>query len=86
MERFEKVKFKHYCKNESSKVIAVGNAKDFIAAYDTIDEAAEAVSKINIGESKWGVISILSPGESKEIELERVLYPEEDSWEFESGN
>ncbi|WP_059049076.1 hypothetical protein [Paenibacillus senegalimassiliensis] len=74
---YGKLKFSHTCTNESEKYILVGSGKDYISEHDTPEEAAEALGKISIGESKWGHVRVLYPGETYTFEFSKRLYPDE---------
>lgn len=63
----EKLSFNHTVSNKSNYFVLVGNCKDYISHHTTLYKAQRALEEISIGDSKWAVIDILEPNETKTL-------------------
>lgn len=68
--KYQNVKKTQTITNTTDKYLLVGNSSDIIAAYDTLDEANQDIDNQvgNIESSKWGVVRILTPGQSDQAD------------------
>lgn len=68
-------KLKQSITNDTEYYLLVGNYSVIIGHYDNIDDAYFDLNRINVGDSPYGFIQVLEPGEHLEGEFEKELRP-----------
>lgn len=76
------VEMKNTITNKTDFYILVGNCVDIISNHKTLDDATNALSGINVAESKWASIWILEPNETRSGTYEKTIYEEQDGDSF----